>query len=88
MLWYSVATPAINDATITREGRYMTWTTYLRRMAIELTIFFLICAVVFYLVTGRESWTTSVNTALLATFFYGLITFILRQRALRNQEQR
>ncbi|TVR73773.1 MAG: hypothetical protein EA415_06980 [Sphaerobacteraceae bacterium] len=65
----------------------MTWSSYLRRMALELLIFFLICAAVFYLVTGRDDPATAVNTSLIATLFYGTITFVLRQRALRNQNR-
>ncbi len=65
----------------------MTWSSYLRRMALELLIFFLVCAAVIYLVTGRDNLASAINTALLATFFYGTITFVLRQRALRSQNR-
>lgn len=65
----------------------MTWPTYLRRMALELLVFFAICSMVFYFVNGRENLVTAVNTALIATLFYGGLTFVLRQRAVRNQNQ-
>lgn len=66
----------------------MTWNAYLRRMGIELLLFLLSCSVVFYLVSGRESVSEAITMGLFATLIYGLVTFVLRQRAIRNQGDR
>lgn len=66
----------------------MTWNTYFRRMVIELLLFLLSCSVVFYLVSGRESVSEAITMGVFATLFYGVVTFVLRQRAIRNQEDR
>lgn len=66
----------------------MTWYAYLRRMAIELAIFFPSCVIIFYVFGERDSLAGAINMALLATIGYGGITFVLRQRAIRKQDDR
>jgi hypothetical protein len=66
----------------------MNWYAYLRRLAVELVIFLILTTLVFYIANGRESIAAALNMALIATLFYGGITFILRQRTLGQQDRR
>jgi hypothetical protein len=66
----------------------MTWYPYLRRMAIELVLFFVISSVVFYFVSGQDSVVGAINMGIIASIFYGGVTFILRQRTIRKQDER
>lgn len=66
----------------------MSWYAYLRRMGVELTLFFLSCSIVFYFVNGQESVVGAVNMGVVATIVYGGLTFVLRQRAIRKQNER
>jgi hypothetical protein len=65
----------------------MTWYAYLRRLAVELVLFFVACCVVFYVAGGQESMLSAINMGLVATIVYGGITYILRQRTIHNQNQ-
>jgi hypothetical protein len=66
----------------------MNWAPYLRRLLVELVLFLVLAAIVFYIATGRESVASAINMALIATIAYGGITFVLRQRALGQQNRR
>ena len=66
----------------------MTWYAYLRRLAVELVIFLLLTTVIFYFATGQESIAEAINMGVIATVFYGGITFVLRQRTIRQQDNR
>jgi hypothetical protein len=66
----------------------MKWAAYLRRLAVELVFFLLLTAVVFYLATGRDSLVSAFNMAVIATVFYGGITFVLRQRSFGQEDER
>jgi lipopolysaccharide export LptBFGC system permease protein LptF len=65
----------------------MKWAAYLRRLAVELVFFLLLTAFVFYLASGRDSMVGAINMAIIATVFYGGVTFVLRQRALRQEDE-
>ncbi len=56
-------------------------------MGIELLLFFVSCSVVFYFVSGQESVAGAIQMGAIATIFYGIITFVLRQRAIRRQDE-
>jgi hypothetical protein len=62
----------------------MTWSVRLRRFAVETIAFFAVACVVFYFATGRESVMGAIYTGAIATLFYGVITYFLRQRAQRR----
>lgn len=64
----------------------MIWSAYLRRMALELIVFLVVASVVFYVVNNRGSLIDAIYMGLIATLFYGGITYILRQRATRKRD--
>jgi hypothetical protein len=66
----------------------MTWYPYLRRLAIELVLFLIVSSIVFYFVSGQDSVVGAINMGVIAAIFYGGVTFILRQRTIRSQDER
>jgi hypothetical protein len=66
----------------------MAWTDFLRRMGLEIALFFLSCSIVFYFISGRDSVIASIFMGGIATIFYAGVTYYLRRRATRGQDER
>lgn len=63
----------------------MQWRKYVQRLGVEVLAFFLVFGIVVFVVTGRDSIADSVYTAAVGAIFYGVVTFILRERSLSRQ---
>lgn len=63
----------------------MQWRKHAQRLGFEVLTFFVLFAIIVFLVTGRDSIGDSLYMGAVGAIFYGVVTYLLRERTLRGQ---